>query len=619
MIRRALLPLCALLAVPAFAQTSQTSLTDGKPQPKATHAARPSGKKPTAADAKAFTNDLETNLRKLWVRSQTAEWIKSTYITDDTERNAAALNDDTLAYISEAVKKAATFNGVKVDPKTERMLYLLKVSTTLPAPENAEKRAELTQLAAKLEGIYGKGKACMKNGKCLDLTELEELFQTSRNSDELLDAWVSWHQISKEMRPLYTREVALANEGAKELGFANLGDLWRSGYDMPPAEFEKEENRLWEQVKPLYDDLHCYVRGKLAKAYPGKVADKGPIPAHLLGNMWAQEWTNVYPLVEPFPGQTSLDVTAAMKQQNYDPVKMVKLGESFFTSLGLAPLPKTFWERSQFVKPKDREVVCHASSWDVQYNNDLRLKMCLKVNEEDLVTVHHELGHSYYFMAYYKLPILFQQGANDGFHEAIGDALTLSITPEYLHQLGLVGTVVKNDKNLINKQMKDALEKVAFLPFGFMIDKWRWDVFSGKTPPSRYNQAWWELREKYQGVKPPVARSEQDFDPGAKYHVASSTPYARYFLARILQFQFYKAMCQAAGFKGPLYECSFYGNKEAGKRLQAMLELGASKPWPDALEAIAGTRKMDAGPLLEYFQPLQQWLKQQNQGQACGW
>jgi peptidyl-dipeptidase A len=401
-----------------------------------------------------------------------------------------------------------------------------------------------------------------------------------------------------------------------------MGDMWRAGYDMPPEQFEKDTDRLWSQVKPLYDDLHCYVRAQLQRTYgKDKVPDSKPIPAHLLGNMWAQEWSNVYPLVEPYKGVANLDVDGALAAQKWDATRTVKTGEAFFTSMGLDPLPKTFWERSMLSKPRDRDVVCHASAWDVTYSDDLRIKMCIRnpPTEEDLTTVHHELGHDYYFHAYYKLPVLYQGGANDGFHEAIGDALVLSMTPAYLKTLGLVPAVASDEKSVINVQMKNALAKVAFLPFGKLIDQWRWDVFSGKTPPADYNKAWWALRTKYQGVAPPVARTEQDFDPGAKYHVPGNVPYTRYFLARILQFQFYRSMCQAAGHKGPLHECSFYGSKEAGQRLQRMLAMGASKPWPDALEAMTGQRQMDGNALLEYFKPLQGWLKQQNQGKQCGW
>jgi peptidyl-dipeptidase A len=615
----------ALLAsAPAAAQTAKPE----RVPPAQPSSAEPAGAaRPSAADAKAFIDKVNVDLKALLIRSSTADWIKATFITDDTERNAAALDEDVMAYLSTAIKDSVRFDGVKADPDTERMLMLLRIASPLPAPSDPARRSELAAIAAKLEGIYGKGKWCgppaagaKSSPKCRDLQDLEEVMAKSRKYETLLDAWVGWHTISREMKPLYTRQVALANEGAREIGFDDLGQLWRSGYDMPPDAFEADTDRLWQQVKPFYDELHCYVRSRLQKIYgKQRVPDGKPIPAHLLGNMWAQSWENLYPLVEPYKGQPSLDVDAALKAQRYDPVRMVKLGESFFSSLGFAPLPQTFWERSQFVKPRDREVVCHASAWDVTFSADLRVKMCIRPKEEDLITIHHELGHNYYQRAYVELPVLFQNGANDGFHEAIGDAIALSITPGYLKQLGLIGAVPKDEKGLIDVQMKRALEKVAFLPFGLLIDQWRWDVFSGKVAPDRYNAAWWELRRKYQGVDAPVARSEADFDPGAKYHVPANVPYTRYFLAHIYQFQFHKALCDAAGWKGPLHECSIYGSKEAGKKLAAMLALGASKPWPDAFEVLTGTRKADASAILEYFAPLRRFLQEQTKGQQCGW
>ncbi|WP_199732725.1 MULTISPECIES: M2 family metallopeptidase [Corallococcus] len=619
---RTLLPqplMRAALAALSLAATTAGAQTTPAATPKAPAAP---ATKATPAEAKQFAQKLNADLKQLWTRQATAEWIKSTYITDDTERNAASVNEEVMAYVNGAIKDSRRFDGLTLDADTARMLHLLRVSQTLPAPANATQRAELAATAAKLEGLYGKGKYCGKDGKakCRDLEELSDVMAESRDEAALLDAWQGWHSISRPMRPLYTQLVNLSNAGAKDIGFSDLGTLWRSSYDMPPAEFEQEAQRLWGQVKPMYDELHCYVRGRLAKQYgEAKVPAGKPIPAHLLGNMWAQEWNNIYPLVEPFPGQADLDVSATLVKQGYDSQKMVKLGEKFFTSLGLKPLPQTFWERSQFTKPKDRDVVCHASAWDVTYENDLRIKMCIKPTEEDLVTIHHELGHNYYYTYYYKLPVLFQAGANDGFHEAIGDALTLSITPSYLQQAGLLSAVEKNDKNVINLQLKDALEKVAFLPFGLLVDQWRWDVFSGKVKPADYNKSWWAMRQKYQGVSAPSVRTEQDFDPGAKYHVPSNVPYTRYFLARILQFQFHKALCEAAGIKGPLHECSIYGNKAAGQRLQAMLELGSSKPWPEALSAMTGGKQMDATPMLEYFAPLRRWLQEQNKGQKCGW
>ena len=579
-------------------------------------------KKGTAPEAVAFVKKVNEDLRRLWVAQSTADWIKATYITDDTERNSAMANDAVMAYVARAQKDAARFVGVKVDADTQRMLYLLRGAAVLPAPSDAKKRAELAELAAKLEGLYGKGKYCKSATdpkSCRDLNDLSEVLSKSRNYDELLDAWTGWHTIARPMRAMYERLVALTNEGAREVGFPDTGAMWRSSYDMAPEAFEKESDRLWTQLKPLYDQLHCYVRAQLAKMYGGKINPKGPIPAHLLGNMWAQDWSNLYPMMEPYKGQASLDVTAELKKQGYDAVKLVKLGESFFTSMGLDPLPDTFWQRSQLTKPRDREVVCHASAWDVVFDNDLRIKMCIHTDEENLITIHHELGHDYYFHSYFKLPVLFQQGANDGFHEAIGDALTLSITPAYLKKIGLVSTVQTDQKGLINFQMKNALEKISFLPFGKLVDQWRWDVFAGKTKPADYNKAWWTLREKLQGVSAPTPRSESDFDPGAKYHVPANTPYARYFLARVLQFQFHRAMCKAAGFTGPLHECSIYGNKVVGEKLRAMLAMGASKPWPEALFALTGEKQMDATAILEYFAPLQAWLKEQNKSQTCGW
>ncbi|MGC3999192.1 MAG: M2 family metallopeptidase [Anaeromyxobacter sp.] len=593
-----------------------------RPAPPAASAA-PAG--PSAADAQAFVQKANEELKRLWIRSSTAEWIKSTYITDDTERNAASLNEDVMAYLSGAIATAVKFQALTTDTDTARALYLLRVASALPAPSDPAQRAELAQLAAKLEGLYGKGKYCGPLGKtrkatCRDLQDLEEVMAKSRDYQTNLDAWTGWHAIAREMRPLYKREVELANAGAREIGYADLGQLWRAGYDMPPDAFEADTERLWQQVKPFYEELHCYVRSRLQQTYgKEKVPDGQPIPAHLLGNMWAQSWENLYPLVEPYKGQPSLDVDAALVAQKYDPVKMVKTGEAFFSSLGFEPLPASFWERSQFTKPRDRDVVCHASAWDVTYSADLRIKMCIRPTEEDLVTIHHELGHNYYQRAYVQLPVLFQNGANDGFHEAIGDAIALSITPGYLKQLGLIKSVPKDDKGLLNVQMKRALAKVSFLPFGKLIDQWRWDVFSGKTPPDRYEADWWTLRTRYQGVASPVARTEQDFDPGAKYHIPANVPYTRYFLAAIYQFEFYKAMCDAAGWKGPLHECSVYGSKEAGKKLDDMLAMGASKPWPEAYKAITGRGQADAGPMLEYFAPLRAWLQQQNKGEKCGW
>ena len=576
-------------------------------------------KRATPAEAKKWAADLDPQLRAVYVKQATSDWINQNFITDDTERASTTATDELLAAQLKAIRESRRFDGLKLDPDTARKIYLLRSTQSLIAPADPALRAEASGLVTKMTGIYGKGKAC-KGDKCRNMLELENVVETSRDPAQVLDAWEGWHRVGRDERALYTRFVELANQGAKEVGFADTGEMWRSGYDMKPADFAAETERLWGQLKPLYEQLHCYVRARLARKYGAKLVPAGgALPAHLLGNMWGQEWGNIYDLVEPYPGQTQLDVTAAMQRQKWTPDKMAHTAEGFFTSLGLDPLPKTFWERSLFVKPRDREVVCHASAWDVQLADDLRIKMCIEVKERDLTTLHHEMGHDYYYHAYHTLPVLYQQGANDGFHEAIGDALTLSMTPGYLKQLGLVQSVPTDHKGLIDVQMKMGLEKVALAGWTKMIDQWRWDVFSGTVKPDHYNQAWWDLRMKYEGIAPPVPRTEEDFDPGAKYHVPNNTPYVRYFLALILQFQFHRALCRAAGFQGPLYQCSIYGSKEAGKRLQSMLALGASKPWPEALKAISGEEKIDAGAMLEYFAPLAAYLKEANAGQKCGW
>lgn len=575
------------------------------------------------AEATQFVADLDKTVRKLSVDASLAAWANETDLTPEHEAATAKASETLSVEITKLVKTARKFQPIlgKLDPDTRRQLTLLKFQAQ-PSPDDPKQAKELAELAAKMDSEYGKGVCKTEKGKetCKDIEHWSKLLQKERKPDKLLATWKTWYDdVGHKERDLFARYVELANAGARGIGFANVASMWKSGYDMPEAEFAAQTDKLWGQVKPLYDQLHCYTRRKLNQMYGDKVVPKtGLIPSHLLGNMWAQSWDYLYPELEPYKGTAQIDVTPVLAR-SYDAKKMVRMGEAFYTSLGMDPLPPTFWDRSQLTKPANKNVVCHASAWDVQYSNDLRIKMCINLNQEDLWTIHHELGHDFYFHYYYKLPVLYQGGANDGFHEAIGDTIQLSMTPEYLKAKGLLGKVVKNDKATINQQMQVALGKIAFLPFGLMVDKWRWDVFAGEVTPDKYNQHWWDLKKQYQGVAPPIERAATDFDPGAKYHVAANVPYMRYFLAAVLQFQFHKALCAKAGFKGPLHECSIYGNKDAGAAYMKMLSLGASKPWQDALFELTGTREMDASPILEYFAPLQGWLTEQNKGQQCGW
>jgi len=575
------------------------------------------------AKAEAFVAQAEKELAAQSLLANRAEWINSTYLTDDTDALAAEFGARRTEISVRLAKGAARFDTIKGLPfDVRRKLDFMKQGIVLPAPEKPGAAEELSLIATRLQSAYGKGKGTL-DGKPINGSDIEEAMGTVRDPKKLKEMWTSWHDnVGGPMRSDYARLVAIANEGARDLGYSDVGAMWRYGYDMSADEFAREADRLWLQVKPLYDQLHCYVRAKLHEHYGASVQPAtGPIRADLLGNMWAQEWGDIYDLVAPKGvGDVGYDVTALLLTNNYDAIKMVRAGEGFYTSLGLPALPTSFWERSQFLKPRDREVVCHASAWDIDNKDDLRIKMCIKVNGNDFVVIHHELGHNYYQRAYNQLPFLYLNGAHDGFHEAIGDFIALSITPEYLVQIGLLDAskVPSADKD-IGLLLRQAMDKVAFLPFGLLMDKWRWGVFSGATKTSDYQTEWTALRLRYQGIVPPSERPATGFDPGGKYHIPGNTPYARYFLARILQFQFYKAAAEQSGWKGPLHRCSFYGNKAVGERLNKMLAMGASRPWPDALEAFTGSRQMDGSALIAYFQPLIKWLEEQNKGRQCGW
>ncbi len=586
----------------------------------ASFAARP---EITPDEARRFLEDAQAKLKDLAIIASRASWVQQTYITDDTERIAADANRDATAAGVQYALQAKKFLGLSLPYDTKRELELLRLGIDFPAPNDPKLNQELADIAASLESDYGRGSWCPKGPKekCLQLPDIEHILASSRDPVELRDAWAGWHAVGAPMRQRFARQVEIANQGARDLGYADLGAYWRSKYDMPPDDFARELDRLWNQVRPLYESLHAYVRACLAQKYGlDVVPPHGPIPADLLGNMWAQAWGNIYPLTAPESSDPGFDLTKILRDRNTDARGMVRYGEHFFVSLGFPPLPDSFWERSLFTKPADRNVVCHASAWSIDFREDLRIKMCIEITGEDFRTVHHELGHNFYQRAYNQQPFLYEDSANDGFHEAIGDTIALSVTPDYLKKIGLLAQVPPESAD-IGLLLRQALEKVAFLPFGLLVDQWRWEVFSGEIKPANYNASWWELRRKYQGVAPPLPRSEADFDPGAKYHVAADVPYSRYFLAAVLQFQFHRALCREAGQTGPLNRCSIYDNKAAGAKLARMLAMGRSRPWQEALAAMTGENQMDATAILDYFAPLKKWLDEQNRkmGATPGW
>jgi peptidyl-dipeptidase A len=568
----------------------------------------------------SFLVRAESRLLGLTTEAQQADWVYATYVSPDSEAVAARSSARLIGTIAELAKESTNYPVDRSSPEEARKVKLLRLAMPLAAPSDPNESQELSSLVTQMQSTYAKGRHTPRGqSDPVDLQALSRILVESRDPDLLEDVWVGWHRVGREIRRDFTRYVELANRGARELGFEDAGARWRSNYDMAPAELEREVERLWQQVAPLYRSLHAYVRRRLGETYGAdRVPPTGPIPGELLGNMWAQSWEEIFPILAPKDGGTHFDLTRALVDRSTTPEQMVKYAENFFVSLGLPALPPTFWERSMLVRPRDREVVCHASAWDIDSENDIRIKMCIEITGDDFRTIHHELGHNYYQRAYAHQPFLFRDSAHDGFHEAVGDTIALSVTPEYLSRVGLAPAGAPEDGDL-DLLLHRALEKVAFLPFGLAIDRWRWKIFSGEIGPSEYNRTWWEMRSEYQGIVPPGTRGEEEFDAGAKYHVPANVPYLRYFLAHILQFQFHRALAKEAGATGPLHRASIYGSKEAGKRLGAMLEMGMSREWPDALEALTGERRMDASGLLEYFAPLKLWLDEQNRGQPLGW
>jgi peptidyl-dipeptidase A len=597
---RRLLPLAvsALLALPAAAQT--------------------------AAEAVAFLQDAESQLEAASHEYAHAAWIAATYITYDSQKIEATAYQRFLELSVGFANAAARFNDVELDFADRRKMELLKQFLVIPSPQDSEKARELAEIGSEMAALYGAGEYCRNEGLtgaqvCYSGDQIENLMRELRNPEELLEFWVGWREISKPMKPLYERQVEIGNEGAQELGYNNMSTFWRAKYDMSADAFAADADAQWQKVKPLYDALHCHVRAELSDYYgPEVVPPTGPIPAHVLGNQWAQDWSYLYDIVKPESSDLGYDLDALVKEKTSSAEDIVHIAENFFISLGFDPLPDTFWERSMFTEPVDHKAVCHASAWDLDDQDDLRIKMCIDQSAEEFRVVHHELGHNFYQRAYKDQPPLFRGSANDGFHEATGDTIALSVTPKYLVDIGWLDEEppVEGDLGYL---MSMALDKIAFLPWGLMIDKWRWQVFNGEVSPDEYNAAWWALREEYQGVASPVPRSEDYFDPGAKYHIPGNTPYMRYFLAYIQQFQFHRALCDTAGYEGPLHRCSIYGSKEAGAKLNAMLEMGQSRPWQDAMEALTEQRQLDASAIIDYFAPLKEWLSQQNQFRQCGW
>ncbi|KAF8795130.1 Angiotensin-converting enzyme-like protein [Argiope bruennichi] len=588
-----------------------------------------SGSNTNVFEALRFLKNNDRIVTQTANKASIASWNYQSNLTEPNKEAMLKMQREVAKLAKETWKNATSFAWKEFKDKNATAYRWFKSLSVLgTAALHDDKFAELGKLIADMQDVYAKAKICRFNSsdsKQCDLSlepELTEILINSRNEAELKHVWTKWRDVSgKVVKDKFLRYVNLSNEAACLNGFKDNGEMWREAYESDS--FVEEIEELWNVIRPFYEQLHAYVRRKLIQRYPRSgIKPDGPIPAHLLGNMWAQKWGNIFDIVKPYPKKKFIDVTDAMEEKIMTPLDMFKMSEEFFTSVGLKKMTPEFWERSIIEKPKNREMVCHASAWDFSDGKDFRIKMCTRVNMEDFITVHHEMGHIEYDMYYAPLPSVFRRGANPGFHEAIGDVIALSVaTPKHLKEVDLLEEVSEDEESDINTLMQTALGKIAFLPFGYLIDAWRWKVFDGSIKRDELNAKWWEFRLKYQGLCPPVKRTNDDLDAAAKYHVIANVPYIRYFVSHVIQFQFHKALCDAAGHKGPLHKCDIYKNKKAGQLLGDMLSLGRSVHWNEAMRVITqgATHKMNAKPLVEYFAPLLKWLKIQNKNETLGW
>ncbi|KAG9486097.1 hypothetical protein GDO78_008918, partial [Eleutherodactylus coqui] len=587
------------------------------------------------SDAQKFLEEYQREAEPRSYQANLAQWEYNTNITTENadKMNAAAATWSEFYKNASDLSAQYPIDDVTNDTVKLQLIYLgNKGSAILPN----DKYARLNAILNEMSTIYSTQTVCSPDGtRCLAFEPgLDQIMLDSTNYEERLWAWEGWRaEAGKKMRKLYEEYVDLENEAARLNGYQDYGDYWRGNYKTLTNDIEysydgndllNDVNSTFYKILPLYKDLHAYVRSRLQEKYGSDyISSEGGLPAHLLGDMWGRFWTNLYPLVVPYPNTESIDVTDTMVAEKWTVDRMFKEAEKFFESVNLFRLNDNFWNNSMLQEPSDgRKVVCHPTAWDMGMN-DFRIKMCSKVNMEDFLTVHHEMGHIQYDMAYHHLPMLLRSGANEGFHEAVGEIMSLSAaTPEHLKSLQLLpSSFIETEETKINFLLRQALTIVGTLPFTYMLELWRWRVFSGEIPKDKWMQTWWDMKREMVGVVEPVGHDESYCDPAALFHVANDYSFIRYYTRTIYQFQFQDALCKIANRSNPLYSCDITNSTAAGDKLRSMLELGNSKPWTEALKSITGGTKIDVQPLLNYFEPLHTWLRNNNtaKNRTVGW
>uniref|UniRef100_UPI0039BD93C6 Angiotensin-converting enzyme 2 n=1 Tax=Homo sapiens TaxID=9606 RepID=UPI0039BD93C6 len=582
--------------------------------------------------AKTFLDKFNHEAEDLFYQSSLASWNYNTNITEENVQNMNNAGDKWSAFLKEQSTLAQMYPLQEIQNLTVKLqLQALQQNGSSVLSEDKSKR--LNTILNTMSTIYSTGKVCNPDNpqECLLLEPgLNEIMANSLDYNERLWAWESWRsEVGKQLRPLYEEYVVLKNEMARANHYEDYGDYWRGdyevngvdGYDYSRGQLIEDVEHTFEEIKPLYEHLHAYVRAKLMNAYPSYISPIGCLPAHLLGDMWGRFWTNLYSLTVPFGQKPNIDVTDAMVDQAWDAQRIFKEAEKFFVSVGLPNMTQGFWENSMLTDPGNvQKAVCHPTAWDLG-KGDFRILMCTKVTMDDFLTAHHEMGHIQYDMAYAAQPFLLRNGANEGFHEAVGEIMSLSAaTPKHLKSIGLLSPDFQEDNETeINFLLKQALTIVGTLPFTYMLEKWRWMVFKGEIPKDQWMKKWWEMKREIVGVVEPVPHDETYCDPASLFHVSNDYSFIRYYTRTLYQFQFQEALCQAAKHEGPLHKCDISNSTEAGQKLFNMLRLGKSEPWTLALENVVGAKNMNVRPLLNYFEPLFTWLKDQNKNSFVGW
>ncbi|KAM6291936.1 angiotensin-converting enzyme 2 [Porphyrio hochstetteri] len=584
-------------------------------------------------EAQRFLEDFNRRVEDISYESSIASWNYNTNITEENANKMNEADSKWSAFYDEASRNASSFPLASIQDDLTR-LQIQSLQDRGSSNLSPEKYERLSTVLSKMSTIYSTGTVCKTTepSECLVLEPgLDIIMANSTDYHERLWAWEGWRaNVGRMMRPLYEEYVDLKNEIATLNNYSDYGDYWRANYEADyPENYKysrdqliKDVEKTFEQIKPLYQQLHAYVRHRLEQFYgPEFISSTGCLPAHLLGDMWGRFWTNLYPLTVPYPAKPNIDVTSTMVLKKWDAMKIFKAAETFFDSIGLYKMTEGFWNNSMLTEPTDnRKVVCHPTAWDLG-KGDYRIKMCTKVTMDDFLTAHHEMGHIEYDMAYSKQPYLLRGGANEGFHEAVGEIMSLSAaTPQHLKSLDLLEPTFQEDEETeINFLLKQALTIVGTMPFTYMLEKWRWMVFRGEITKEEWTKRWWEMKREIVGVVEPVLHDETYCDPAVLFHVSNDYSFIRYYTRTIYQFQFQEALCKAANHNGPLHTCDITNSTAAGTKLRELLELGRTKPWTQALENVTGEKYMNAAPLLHYFEPLYEWLQGNNSGRYIGW